>query len=145
MVEWLDEHNDKFEYFSPFHSSQPIWNGRAPKDCSPADRHQVFTDNYSNVEWADILSAWVGPDKNPDTGLSWEMGYAFASSTPVLAYIDEQDERQNLNLMLAQSVEAVALGFDRWCWALLEFHENGEFPPELYPEGKFDHEDEIVQ
>ncbi len=116
----------RFEYFSPAESSTKIWKGRAPQDCSEEDRDQVFSDNWTNIEWADVLLAWTGgmdeinnkaidetikeitnlDAEHPvpqyymnkfvesasfrksapsDTGVTWEMGYAFATATPTLA------------------------------------------------------------
>ncbi len=120
--DWLVE-DDRFEVFSPWHASQPIWNGRAPKDCSQSDRQKVFDGNWSNIEWCDILLAWVGgwDDGKTDMGVCWEMGLAFHKK-PIIAYVDEGDERQSMNLMLERTVDAVANGFDEVRAALIHHH-----------------------
>lgn len=178
---WLDE-DPRFEYFLPLESSSKIWKGRAPKDCSQADRDQVFQDNWSNIEWADVLVAWVGGMDSitnaagnnlvsriyedsmsgtpypgeidgfleaynkeykpapPDIGTGWEMGFAFGTSTDVLAYIDETDKRQSMNLMLELGVQGVAKGFDQLKSALERYHMGGE----LASESKLEAETESV-
>jgi len=98
------------EVFSPYHNSTDIWQGRAPKDCSPAERRQVLDDNISNIDWCDVLLAWVGGMGGfTDPGVIWEMGYAFRGGKYTLCYIDpEMDaERQSMNLMLAGTVDSV--------------------------------------
>jgi nucleoside 2-deoxyribosyltransferase len=110
------------EYFSPYENSQGIWQGRAPKDCTPEERGQVLDDNIINLDWAQILICWVGgtDDGKADTGVTWEMGHfnalkRYGGSDPqtirfTLAYIEPNDKRQNMNLMLAGTVDAVAFG-----------------------------------
>lgn len=113
------------EVFSPYHNSREIWRGRAPSDCSPSDRGRVLTDNIEGIEWCDYLFAWVGGMGGfTDPGVVWEMGYAAAlakapasrnqpSRRPfTVAYLDGTDERPNMNLMLAGTVDAVVRGYD---------------------------------
>ncbi len=47
--------------------------------------------------------------------------------TQILAYIDDSDERQSINLMLERAVDGVARGFDQLREALILYHENGRF------------------
>lgn len=109
----------KFMVFSPYHNSQEIWQGRAPKDCTPEERGRVLTDNINGLDWCDILLCWVGGMGGfTDPGVVWEMGYAHRVSRQrnggllTLAYIDDTDKRSNMNLMLAGTVDAVAKGFE---------------------------------
>lgn len=101
------------EFFSPYEASQAIWNGRAPKDCSPEERAQVLQGNIDNLN-CDLLVAWVGGTENgkTDTGVVWEMGYANALGVPTLAFIHEHDVRDNMNLMLAGTVDGVVKGYE---------------------------------
>lgn len=46
----------------------------------------------------------------PDTGVVWEMGYAFRHRVPTLAYLHESDGDRSFNLMLSETVDAVARG-----------------------------------
>jgi nucleoside 2-deoxyribosyltransferase len=98
------EHNllaESFEVFSPYAASQQIWKGRAPKDCTPAERQQVLNGNVINLmRPTRLLVAWVGgtDDGRVDTGVAWEMGffhnrcirgdYYNTSDIASLAYID---------------------------------------------------------
>jgi nucleoside 2-deoxyribosyltransferase len=112
----------EFEVFSPYHASQSIWKGRAPKDCSQEERDQVLRGNIENLHWANLLLCWVGgtEDGRTDTGVVWEMGYFnalkaidsryHATKLFTLAYIDPTDNRQHMNLMLAGTVDAVCYG-----------------------------------
>lgn len=98
------------EVFSPYHNSVNIWQGRAPKDCSPEERGLVLEDNITHIDWADVLFAWVGGMGGfTDPGVVWEMGYAYKAGKFTLAYIDEEmdAERQSMNLMLAGTISAV--------------------------------------
>jgi nucleoside 2-deoxyribosyltransferase len=172
VCDWLKE-DPSFEVFIPAESSAAIWKGRPPAACTPAEREQVFTDNWTNIEWADVLLAWVGgmdeilhkagaelahavehlisehrnqvpgyhlaelqkalagwDEKKAaptDTGVTWEMGFSYGTSTPVLAYIDDADARQSMNLMLELGVQGVARGFEDLQQQLLDFHTTGEF------------------
>lgn len=112
----------EYEYFSPYDNSQGIWKGRAPKDCSQEDRDRVLADNIINLNWAEVLLCWVGgtEDGKTDTGVVWEMGHfnalkRYGGSDPTarrftMAYINPDDKRQNMNLMLAGTVDAVTQG-----------------------------------
>lgn len=117
----------EFQYFSPYEASNSIWKGRAPKDCTSEERSQVLLGNIEHLVWADLLIACVGltEDGKTDTGVTWEMGYfnalnlqanelvrqgIHAPQNFTLAYIDPDDERQHMNLMLAGTVDAVAWG-----------------------------------
>lgn len=98
------------EVFSPYHNSQDIWQGRAPKDCTPEERAQVLEDNIKHIDWCDILLAWVGGMGGfTDPGVVWEMGYAYGQAKFTLAYIDEEmdRERMSMNLMLSGTIDSV--------------------------------------
>lgn len=120
-----------WDYFSPYEQSRPIWNGRAPKDCTPEERKAVVEGNIAGLRWADVLVAWTGGHQHAmasaDTGTVWEMGYFKAlMDTPVIddkvigayykrprftiAYIDPRDMKQNLNLMLAETIDSAVYG-----------------------------------
>lgn len=99
-----------FEVFSPYHNSVDIWQGRAPKDCSPEERGQVLEDNIKNIYWCDTLLCWVGGMGGfTDPGVVWEMGLAYGEGKFQIAYIDEamDVQRQSMNLMLSGTVDAV--------------------------------------
>jgi len=97
--------------FSPYHNSRDIWRGRAPKDCSPEERAQVLSDNIVNIDWCNVLLAWVGGMGGyTDPGVVWEMGYAHKAEKFTLAYLDDSDERQSMNLMLAGTIDALVVG-----------------------------------
>lgn len=114
----------EYDYFSPYENSRGIWKGRAPKDCLPQERAQVVDDNINFLHWAQLLVCWVGgtEDGRTDTGVIWEMGnfnalqrYNITSTGTnhprfTLAYIHPDDKRQNMNLMLAATVDAVTMG-----------------------------------
>lgn len=96
--------------FSPYHNSADIFKGRAPKDCSPEERAQVLEDNIKNIEWCEVMLAWVGGMGGfTDPGVVWEMGYARASDKFTLAYLDRllDRERQSMNLMLSGTIDAI--------------------------------------
>lgn len=114
----------KYDVFSPYHASREIWKGRAPKDCTKAERTVVLEGNVNNLlRPTNLLVAWVGgtEDGRTDTGVAWEMGFFhnratrgdYSEFTPpplTLAYIDPKDKRQSMNLMLAGTVYAMARG-----------------------------------
>jgi len=112
-----------FNVFSPYHASQDIFRGRPPSECTAEERALVIQGNISNLHcW--LLLAWVGGYEAgfTDPGVIWEMGYAAALSgapaawnnSPLrpltLAYIDESDKRQSMNLMLSATVDVVVKG-----------------------------------
>lgn len=121
----------EYEYFSPYEASRPVWQGRAPKDCTPEERATVVRGNIDGMRWADVLVAWVGGQRNPmastDTGVVWEMGYFNALTNGpstdeevigvytrrkrfTLGYIHPNDIKRDMNLMLAGTVDAIAYG-----------------------------------
>ncbi len=131
----------KYEVFSPYHASRPIWKGRAPKECSEAERRQVLLGNVNNLNRpTHLLVAWVGGSRHSrstDNGVAWEMGYFhnrvtrgdYGTEGPpplTLAYIDPMDARQDMNLMLAGTVEAVARGGTELSRALA-LHSTGRY------------------
>jgi nucleoside 2-deoxyribosyltransferase len=98
------------EVFSPYHNSKDVWQGRAPADCTPAERKKVLDDNISYLYWADVLLAWVGGGTGyTDPGVIWEMGLTYSLHNMQIAYLDEELDaaRQSMNLMLAGTVDAV--------------------------------------
>lgn len=114
-----------YEVFSPYHASRQVWRGRAPKDCTEEERKRVLDGNVVNLNGpTSLLVAWVGgsrTNKSTDNGVAWEMGYFhnrvlrgdYQSDSPVpmtVAYIDPIDARQDMNLMLAGTVDAAARG-----------------------------------
>lgn len=113
-----------YEVFSPYHASRDIWKGRAPKDCSQEERDLVLEGNVKNLQPPTrVLLSWVGgtADGKVDTGVAWEMGYfdavrmfypfALLSDSLSAVFIDPADARQDVNLMLAGTVDAVLHGF----------------------------------
>lgn len=121
----------KCEIFSPYDESREIWKGRAPKDCTPEERQRVVNGNIKGLHWADVLVAWVGGHQSlmhsADTGTVWEMGYFKALTETedfgdpyhfTIAYVDPRDLRQNMNLMLAETVDAAVRGMAQLSIAL---------------------------
>lgn len=132
------------EVFSPYRNSQEIFQGRKPADCPPEDRRAVLVGNVVNLEDSNLVIAWVGgksaghdqtgKPSSIDTGVVWEMGYfAALAETPAafqlppaanrftLAYIHDDDERQDMNLMLAGTVDGVARGILDFKMFLISF------------------------
>lgn len=117
------------EVFSPYHASRDVWKGRAPKDCTEAERRQVLEQNITNLDDSDILVSWInrdddGYDGRPDTGVVWEMGYyeclrrwgvgstndpAVTGEQISIAYVHPHTKihRKGINLMLTATVDAV--------------------------------------
>ncbi len=122
--------SSEFECFSPWHASQEIWKGRAPADCTSMERAKVVSGNANNIDWADILLAWVGGTDNgkTDTGVVWEMGYAHKAGTPILAFIHPDDQRREMNLMLSETVDGVVYSMEDMHDALLGFHDHRYVP-----------------
>ena len=110
-------HEAGAETFSPYHASQPIWNGRAPKDCSDEERRQVLQQNIDYIHWCDILLCVLNRggdyDGRTDTGVVWEMGYANALGTFTLGFLDPEVDlpQKGLNLMLAGTIDAVVASY----------------------------------
>jgi len=113
----------KHDVFSPWHNSREIWKGRAPADCTPEEREQVLNDNINYLDWCSFLVSWVGGYEQgyTDPGVIWEMGYAkclknhreklvIAGWPHTIAYIHDDDVRKGMNLMLAGTVDFVAVG-----------------------------------
>lgn len=125
-----------YKVFDPLENSQKIWNGRKPSECTAEERAQVLNDNIYHLD-CELLVAWVGgwPETGlPDTGVVWELGYFTALKTvrftgynrAALVYIDDQDTKQNLNLMLAGTIDAVARGVDELDKALWAYKNQGK-------------------
>jgi len=72
-------------------------------EASDSEREEIFTGNVLAIEHCAFMLAVID---DFDTGVVWEMGYAFAFGTPVLAYSDVPG--RGLNVMLAGGC---ALGF----------------------------------
>lgn len=72
-------------------------------DASDEDRERIFSENVTAIEAARWTLAVID---DFDTGVLWEMGYAYAKGIPILGYSDV--EGRGLNVMLAG---ACALGF----------------------------------
>jgi hypothetical protein len=110
--------------FVPSEMSAPIWKGRAPRDCTPAERAMVVQKNKNGMRECRVMIARVsGETKEVDTGVSWEMGYfqclaemeeGYIEPDPplrtLIAYIEPSDRAQSLNLMLAETVHAACYG-----------------------------------
>src|SRR5690606_24533526 len=61
-------------------------------------RNQVFYDNYSNIDKADIVVAVID---DFDVGVMWEVGYAYKAQVPILTTTQRD---YGCNLMLAQPI-----------------------------------------
>lgn len=49
-----------YTVFSPLEESRPIWNGRAPVQCSASERLQVVEMNYRGIRESALMFAWAG-------------------------------------------------------------------------------------
>jgi nucleoside 2-deoxyribosyltransferase len=108
----------------PSEMSAPVWQGRAPKDCTSEERRQVLDLNIQGLHDSQYVIARVSGDtKQVDTGVAFEMGYYRAvidfenwtygdhkDRRYLIAYIEPSDKAQSLNLMLAESVDAAVYG-----------------------------------
>lgn len=65
----------------------------------------------------------------PDVGVTWELGYANASGTPVLAYLDDTDEDRTFNLMISETCSGMARGMQQLRDQLEEFLSTGKVVP----------------
>jgi nucleoside 2-deoxyribosyltransferase len=80
-----------------FTTPERTWNGEVvaalrtaghevflPQEKEPGkDAAGIFVTDVSAIDWADVLVAIVdGPD--PDSGTSWEVGYAYGGSKPIV-------------------------------------------------------------
>jgi nucleoside 2-deoxyribosyltransferase len=91
-----------------------------PQEQEPGiDAADVFATDVSGIDWADAIVAIVdGPD--PDSGTSWEVGYAYGKKPIVLVRTDMRrivgSDGSSYNPMLAESatirVDAVAAPID---------------------------------
>ncbi len=108
------------------------------------DEHPNTIPPYHLTELRSCISMAENRKAAPsDTGIAWEMGVAWgwnksiedrvlsaddvSDVTHVLAYIDESDERQSMNLMLNQGVHAVAYGVDQLMSQVQYYHLHGLF------------------
>lgn len=143
-----------FEYFSPYEESRSIWNGRAPRDCTAAERKRVIQGNVRGLVGADVLVAWVGGSPKTDTGVVFEMGYFYALTEYehddrrrfTLAYVHPLDPQQHMNLMLAETVDAVAYGHAQLSHALelLRHDKPNECRIDFHPSKLILHEKEPI-
>jgi nucleoside 2-deoxyribosyltransferase len=123
----------------PSEMSAPVWQGRAPKDCTSEERRQVLDLNINGLHDSQYVIARVSGDtKQVDTGVAFEMGYYRAlmdfekplddDRRYLIAYIEPSDAAQSLNLMLAESVDAAVYG-QAQLHALLSDLVGGTEPP----------------
>jgi nucleoside 2-deoxyribosyltransferase len=92
-----------------------------PQEQEPGlDAAGIFATDVAGIDWADGLIAIVdGPD--PDSGTSWEVGYAYRKKPIVLVRTDLRRNQwsggSGYNAMLSESatirVDAVAAPIDR--------------------------------
>jgi nucleoside 2-deoxyribosyltransferase len=101
MREW-----GRFVY-SPEEESKDIWKGRKPGDCSREERNAVFWSNLNTIVDVDAVVAVID---DFDPGVIFEVGYAFACDTPIIAYSDVKG--RGLNLMISQSCVGFCNGID---------------------------------
>jgi nucleoside 2-deoxyribosyltransferase len=143
-----------YTYFSPYAESRAIWKGRAPKDCTAEERKAVINGNVRGLVQADVLVTWGGGTDTSDTGVVWEMGYFYAITEYehddkqrfTLAYVHQTDTKQNLNLMLAETVDAAVYGQASLSRALriLSYGELDACRTEYPPSKLFLHEKEPI-
>ena len=89
---------DFFEIFSPRNDGFVL-----KPDASLEERSMIFDSNEMAIKQAAWMLAVID---DFDTGVIWEMGFAYAVGTPILAYTDVPG--RGLNVMLAN---ACTLGF----------------------------------
>lgn len=154
---WEALNFNSYEIFSPYHESRRVWRGRAPKDCTEYERKCVLDGNVNNLNGpTSLLVAWVGGSpisKSTDNGVAWEMGYFhnrvsrgdYQSESPppmTVAYIDPTDARQDMNLMLAGTVDSAARGISELKRAI-SLHAGGRYAKlraEFHPRRLIQHE-----
>jgi nucleoside deoxyribosyltransferase len=89
-----------YEYFSPRLESQ------LEKNSPFKQRQEVFQRNLDAIHEASLVFARID---DYDPGTVWEMGFAFAVHTPVVAW--SLVEGRGLNLMLSESCEGFLNGW----------------------------------
>ena len=89
-------------------SGYEVW---LPQDHEPRDKGPaaIFRKDVEGIEWCDVVVANMdGPD--PDSGTSWECGYAYQKKKIVLYRTDLRgggEVRNPFNLMLSASADYV--------------------------------------
>lgn len=86
-----------------------------PQENEPRERGAatIFKKDVEGIEWAQaVLANMDGPD--PDSGTSWECGYAYARKKPVLAYRTDVRHAEDasigrFNLMIEKSATKVVV------------------------------------
>lgn len=167
---WNVMENAGVSTFSPYYASREIWRGRKPADCSPEERRQVLEGNIRNLESPTrLLVSWMGGTENgkTDTGVVWEMAYFHnrvrrndwifqepcnGARRPQwrlanIAYVDPSDKRQAMNLMLAETVDAVVFGLEELYDACGIYKAKGyeELVLKYDPEREMIHEQEPIK
>lgn len=111
VVARIRERLERFDHhiFDPELESRSVWKGRAPAECTDADRRQVLNLNRQGIMHADAVVAWLrGTGGNfTDQGVVWELGYAFAMGIPTIGFVAMEETAQEVNLMIAASIDAV--------------------------------------
>jgi len=89
-------------------SRHEVW---LPQEHEPRekDAHQIFLKDVEGIDWADVVIASMdGPD--PDSGTSWECGYAYGKKPVIVFRTDFRISGDTLsaayNLMLSESATA---------------------------------------
>lgn len=92
--------------FDPEEASKDIWRGRPPEEATSEDRRAVLQQNVRGIEAASLVVAWLRGTGGPftDTGVVWELGYAWSAVVPVLGFCDDIEEVDTLNLMVAETL-----------------------------------------
>ena len=83
-----------------------------PQESEPGrDAAGIFAGDVAGIDWADALvAAMDGPD--PDSGTSWEVGYAFGKKPIVLVRTDLRALRDNESGYNAMLTEAATVRLD---------------------------------
>lgn len=118
-----------FEVFNPYEASRAIWAGRPPAECGPDERQAVLNQNRKAIKEAHVVVAWLRGTGGPftDQGVVWELGYAtgILCRPLTLGYLAEDEAADDVNLMIAESLDAACQGLHDLAAALVAFRGDG--------------------
>jgi nucleoside 2-deoxyribosyltransferase len=53
------------------------------QELSAYDPQRIFTNDVTHVDWSNVVVG-IMDGSDPDSGTSWEIGYAYAKGTPII-------------------------------------------------------------
>jgi nucleoside 2-deoxyribosyltransferase len=97
------------QVFDPLAESKEIWQDRPPADAGPEARRAVLAQNIRGMRWADVVVANLRSTGGnfTDQGVVWELGFSYSLSKPTIGFLAEGEEANNVNLMIAETVDVV--------------------------------------